>query len=89
MDAFVDPDLRLRLLVLIFATAAGIRLIQAGLSSSVRRWSLITGVALIALTFARELPRFLDRPRPTAVLAAEEPSVAMLEPDDTVGRSDR
>jgi hypothetical protein len=59
MDAFADPELRLRALVVLFAGAAGIRLILSGVSQPTRRWSLIVVGILIFIILAR--PDFLGR----------------------------
>jgi hypothetical protein len=56
VDIFADPELRLRVLVALLATLAGVRLIVVGLCKPERRWSLIVGGVLIAVSLARELP---------------------------------
>ena len=55
-DALADQALRLRVLIILFAGIAGIRLFIVGFVSPARRWSLIIGAAVIALCLARELP---------------------------------
>jgi hypothetical protein len=68
MDAFADPELRLRALVVLFAGVAGIRLILAGVSQPTRRWSLIVVGFLVFLILAR--PDFLGRAPATIFHAA-------------------
>jgi hypothetical protein len=63
MDVLADPELRLRLLVALFAGVAGIRLILAGILQPTRRWSLIVVGILVFLILAR--PDFLGRASPT------------------------
>jgi hypothetical protein len=58
IDALANPGLRLRGLIILFAGIAAIRLILTSISSPARRWSLIVGGAVLALTLARELPGF-------------------------------
>jgi hypothetical protein len=71
MDAVADPGLRLSTLVMLFSIVAGIRLIRVGLPGAAGRWSSISGAALIAVSLAREVPRFLERP--AQVITCEEP----------------
>jgi hypothetical protein len=59
-DALSDPGLRGRGLIILFVAIAGTRLILTGLSRPNRRWSLIVGGTLLAVTLARELPEFLE-----------------------------
>ncbi|HLH93925.1 MAG TPA: hypothetical protein VKW08_02280 [Xanthobacteraceae bacterium] len=77
MDALFDPGPHFSVFVLLFSTIAGIRLIRHGLWDSARRWRLITGVALITVSFARELPRLIDRPAPLPAARAVEEHAAM------------
>ena len=57
MDIFADQELRLRALVVLFATVAGVRLIVTGLRQPTHRRSLLVGGLLVALTLARTLSR--------------------------------
>jgi hypothetical protein len=68
MDAFADPELRLRALVVLFAGTAGIRLILAGVSQPTRCWSLIVVGLLVFMILAR--PDVLGRAPPTIFHAA-------------------
>jgi hypothetical protein len=65
-EAWSDPGLRLRALIILFAAIAGTRLILGGLSRTNRRWSMIVGGMVLAVSLARELPGFLERASPTA-----------------------
>jgi hypothetical protein len=56
--SWADPGLRLRALIIVFAGIAAIRLILVGLLRPDRRWSLIVGATILALSLARELPGF-------------------------------
>jgi hypothetical protein len=58
MHSWADPGLRLRALIIVFAGIAAIRLILVGLLRPDRRWSLIVGATILALSLARELPGF-------------------------------
>jgi hypothetical protein len=69
-EALSDPGLRLRALIILFAAIAGTRLILVGLSTPTRRWSLIVGGMVLAVSLARELPGLLERASPTALHAA-------------------
>jgi hypothetical protein len=59
MDMLADPELCLRALVVLFASLAGLRMIVVGVLQPTRRWSLVIGGALVAISLARELPRLL------------------------------
>jgi hypothetical protein len=71
-EALSDSGLRLRALIILFATIAGTRLIIVGLSTPTRRWSLIVGGTVLAVSLAREVPGFLERASPTALPAAAQ-----------------
>ena len=80
-EALSDPGLRLRALIILFAAIAGTRLILVGLSRPSRRWSLIVGGTVLAVSLARELPGFLERASPAApYVAARGHSGANPEP---------
>jgi hypothetical protein len=68
MDVLADAQLRLHMLVILFAGAAGIRLILAGILQPGRRWSLIVVGIMVFMILAR--PDFLGRASPAALRAA-------------------
>jgi hypothetical protein len=68
MDVLADAQLRLHALVMLFAGAAGIRLILAGVLQPSRRWSLIVVGVLVFMILAR--PDFLGRTSPAILRAS-------------------